>query len=184
MMADAHKASGSIAVDSTSELAELLSHAARRLRRGSAMELAPLGLTYGQARLLHIIAMAGQPLRMADIASQLEVVPRSVTTMVDGVEAAGFVARRPDPDDRRSVLVELTAAGRRLQQRLSQARQNSAQVVFGKLAPAERAELLRLLEVLCEHGECHICCGPQFHTGDEGDGAHHAAHHASRRGAR
>jgi DNA-binding MarR family transcriptional regulator len=147
----------------TSELAELLSHAARRLRRGSSEQLAPLGLTYGQAKLLRIVACAGQPPRMADIASQLEVVPRSVTTMVDGVEAAGLVVRRPDPDDRRSVLVELTPAGRRLQDRLARARRNSAQVVFGSLGPDDSSELLRLLGVLCERGSCHTCCGGREH---------------------
>lgn len=163
-MARAHStATGSTAPDGISELAELFSHAARRLRRGSAAQLAPLGLTYGQAKLLHLVAVAGHPLRMADIASHLEVVPRSVTTMVDGVEAAGLVTRRPDPDDRRSVLVELTSAGRRLQEQLAGARQASAQVVFGQLAPGERAELLRLLGVLCEQGACHACCGPQHH---------------------
>ncbi len=146
-------------LDVTAELAELLSHAARRLRRGSSEQLAPLGLTYGQAKLLRIVAGAGQPPRMADIASQLEVVPRSVTTMVDGVEAAGLVVRRPDPDDRRSVLVELTAAGRHLQQRLARARRNSAQVVFGSLGPEDSTELLRLLGALCERGACHTCCG-------------------------
>ena len=157
-------ASGSTTPDGISDLAELLSHAARRLRRGSTAQLAPLGLTYGQAKLLHLVAVAGHPLHMADIASHLEVVPRSVTTMVDGVEAAGLVTRRPDPDDRRSILVELTSAGRRLQQQLAGARQASAQVVFGQLAPDDRSELLRLLGVLCEQGGCHTCCEPQHHA--------------------
>lgn len=35
--------------DTTLELAELLSHSARRLRRGSTAQLAPLGLTGAQA---------------------------------------------------------------------------------------------------------------------------------------
>ncbi len=55
--------------------------------------------------MLRIVAAGTDPLRMADIAAQLDVVPRSVTTMVDGLEAAGLVVRRADPDDRRSVLV-------------------------------------------------------------------------------
>ena len=38
--------------DTTLELAELLTHAARRLRRGSTPQLAPLGLTNAQARVL------------------------------------------------------------------------------------------------------------------------------------
>ncbi len=36
---------------------------------------------------------------MATIAERLSVVPRTVTDLVDGVEAAGLVARHPDPED-------------------------------------------------------------------------------------
>jgi len=54
--------------DTALELAELLSHSARRLRRGSTAQLAPLGLTAAQARVLRMVASAGRPLRMADIA--------------------------------------------------------------------------------------------------------------------
>ena len=86
---------------------------------------------------------------MADIAARLEVVPRSVTTMVDGVEAAGLIARSTDPDDRRSVLVSLTARGHALLERPRRARRLTAEEIFGGLADDERAELARLLGALC-----------------------------------
>jgi DNA-binding MarR family transcriptional regulator len=143
--------------DDPLELAELLSHTARRLRRGSTTQLAPLGLTNAQARVLRIVASVGPPLRMADIAARLEVVPRSVTTMVDGVEAAGLIERGTDPDDRRSVLVRLTPRGHALLARLERARRATAQDVFGGLADDERAELARLLETLCHRHGCSSC---------------------------
>ena len=40
--------------------------------------------------------------------------PQSMAQTVHDLEAAGLVARRPDPDDRRRSFVELTAAGREL----------------------------------------------------------------------
>jgi DNA-binding MarR family transcriptional regulator len=140
-------------VDTTFELAELLIYAARRLRRGSTAQLAPLGLTNAQARVLAIVATAGRPLRMAEIAARLEVVPRSVTTMVDGVEAAGLIVRSADPDDRRSVLVNLTARGHALLESLERARRVTAENVFGRLADHERADLARLLGALCHRDE-------------------------------
>jgi DNA-binding MarR family transcriptional regulator len=146
--------------DSSLELAELLSHTARRLRRGSTAQLAPLGLTGAQARVLRILAQAGRPLRMADIAAGLEVVPRSVTTMVDGVEAAGLIVRATDPDDRRAVLVSLTAAGHALLERLERARRTTADDVFGGLGTGQRADLARLLGVLCRRDGCCSCAGP------------------------
>lgn len=151
--------------DSTLELAELLTHTARRLRRGSIVQLAPLGLTYAQARVLRHVAAAGRPLRMADLAAQLDVVPRSVTTMVDALEAAGLVARHADPGDRRSVLVVLSDDGRRLLDRLEAARRDSAEEVFGGLDPAQRGALLELLGVLCARGACVSCGGPRAQSG-------------------
>jgi DNA-binding MarR family transcriptional regulator len=146
---------------STAELAELFTHTARRLRRGSSAQLAPLGLTYGQARALRLVADAGRPLRMADLAAQLEVVPRSATAMADALETAGLVVRSNDPGDRRSVLVSLTATGTRLVDRLDRARRRSAEEVFGGLAPSERAELRKLLGGLCARGACVSCCDRQ-----------------------
>jgi len=146
--------------DSPLELAELLSHSARRLRRGSTVQLAPLGLTGAQARVLRILARADRPLRMADIAAGLEVVPRSVTTMVDGAEAAGLIVRGPDPEDRRAVRVSLTAAGHALLERLERARRTSAEEVFGALDGRQRADLARLLGTLCRRGGCCSCAGP------------------------
>jgi DNA-binding MarR family transcriptional regulator len=153
------------------QLAELLTHTARRLRRGAVAELAPLGVTYAQARVLRLAAQDG-PLRMADLAAQLEVVPRSVTTMVDALESAGLVARLADPDDRRSVLVAPTAQGQALLARLEAARRHSAEGIFGRLDPAQRDALAALLGELCEQGGCVTCCGP------------HAAHHRHAGGQR
>lgn len=138
------------------ELAELLTHASRRLRRGATADMSPLGLTVGQARVLRAVADAG-PMRMADLASHLEVVPRSATSVVDALESAGLVARRDDPGDRRSVRVALTDQGRSLLLRLDTARRRSADQLFAALAPAERAELRRLLSLLCDHGGCSTC---------------------------
>jgi DNA-binding MarR family transcriptional regulator len=138
------------------ELAELFSHAARRLRRGSTTQLAPLGLTMAQSRILRLVA--GGPLRMADIAGRMDVVPRTVTPMVDDLTSAGLVTRRADPDDRRSLLVALTPAGRRLLDRLETARRMSAHELFGDLSERERKELFVLLGRLCESGGCTICC--------------------------
>jgi len=145
--------------DTTLELAELLSHSARRLRRGSTTQLAPLGLTMAQARVLRIVASTGRPLRMADIAARLEVVPRSVTTMVDGVEAAGLIVRSTDPDDRRSILVSLTARGQALLESLERARRATAEEFFGGLAGDDRAHLARVLGALCRHDGCCSCAG-------------------------
>jgi DNA-binding MarR family transcriptional regulator len=127
-------------------LSDELMRTFRRLRRSERKELTPFGLTFGQARALRLIARSGGGMRIGELATALEIVPRSATTMVDGLENAGFVARRPDPDDRRSVLVSCARPGFDLLDRLADVRRNSAEWLFAPLSPEERRELLRLLQ--------------------------------------
>jgi DNA-binding MarR family transcriptional regulator len=135
-------------IDPALEIADLLGQIVRRLHRGTSEALAPLGLSRAQSRVVRLLADG--PLRMATIAERLAVVPRTITDLVDGVEAAGLVARHPDPEDRRSTFVALTASGRMLLDRLEVARRESAELAFGRLDPADRAVLLRLLRDLTD----------------------------------
>jgi DNA-binding MarR family transcriptional regulator len=50
---------------------------------------------------------------VSDLAAKERVRHQSMTQTVTDLEADGFVERRPDPVDRRRVLVSLTKAGRR-----------------------------------------------------------------------
>lgn len=50
-------------------------------------------------------------LTQREIGSRLMLTSGAVTTLVDRLARAGWVQRRPNPDDRRSVLVELTPEG-------------------------------------------------------------------------
>lgn len=134
--------------DIVGQISEQFTRAFRRLRAGSAKTLAPLGLTFSQARMLRTIGRAEQPLRVGDIAVKLEIVPRSATGMVDALESAGLVARRPDTSDRRSVLVELTPEGRSLIDRMAIARRASARELFGRLSTDQQSRLLEILDVL------------------------------------
>jgi DNA-binding MarR family transcriptional regulator len=132
--------------DTMPRLTELVTRASWRLRRGTAKELEPIGITYAQARVLRIVADAPEPLRMADLADRLDVVPRSATSMIDALESAGLVARRPDASDRRSIRLTVTAAGSALLDRMRALRVEKAEELFGKLTAAEQHELARMLE--------------------------------------
>jgi DNA-binding MarR family transcriptional regulator len=144
--------------DPIAKLSDLLVRASWRLRQNERKELAPFGLTFGQARALRLISAAGghvevcEPaddgMRIGELAGRLEIVPRSATTMVDGLESAGLVARRMDPSDRRSVLVTCTAQGKGLIARLDQERRSGAEALFAPLSVEQKEELLRLLALL------------------------------------
>jgi DNA-binding MarR family transcriptional regulator len=52
--------------------------------------------------------------RVYDIAAELSITTGGASKLVDRIEASGHCRRRPNPDDRRSSLLELTPAGRSL----------------------------------------------------------------------
>ena len=52
--------------------------------------------------------------RVYDIAHALAITVGGTSKLVDRIEASGYCCRRPNPDDRRSSIIELTPAGRRL----------------------------------------------------------------------
>ncbi|HEU5426293.1 MAG TPA: MarR family transcriptional regulator [Actinocrinis sp.] len=128
-------------------LAELYLRTAHRIRRRSAPSYDRFGLTEAQARALRVISRYERP-RMADLAQALEVVPRSITSMVDTLESAGFVAREPDPTDRRATIVVLTSAGIEVLRQVGRMKTEAAEQLFAKLSESEQGELRRLLELL------------------------------------
>jgi DNA-binding MarR family transcriptional regulator len=69
-------------------------------------------LTQARARLLLILFDAG-PLIITELAQSLDITPRAVTALVDGLDRTGFVRRSRRPTDRRATVVALTAKGRR-----------------------------------------------------------------------
>jgi DNA-binding MarR family transcriptional regulator len=76
--------------------------------------LAEHGLSVGEFDVLAALRRAGEPfvLRPIDLARSLMLSPAGMTNRIDRLESAGRIARRADPDDRRSMLVVLTPAGR------------------------------------------------------------------------
>ena len=52
--------------------------------------------------------------RVHDIASELSITVGGTSKIVDRIEAAGYCARKANPRDRRSSIITLTSAGRRL----------------------------------------------------------------------
>lgn len=135
-------------VDVVGQLAELLVQTSWRLRRAGRKELAPLGVTFAQARVLRVLARLRVPVRMADLSARLEIVPRSVTSTVDSLEEAGLVTREIDAADRRSTLVTLTPAGRGVLDRVDEARRRHLAELVAPLRESERTELLALLSRL------------------------------------
>lgn len=97
-----------------------------------------------EAATLGQLYQAGQ-LTPTMIAERLGVTTASVTGLLDRLASSGYVARRPNPHDRRSILVALTEHGRRaIDTAFDLFTADIAQAVSGA-EPAERAALEQLL---------------------------------------
>jgi DNA-binding MarR family transcriptional regulator len=99
------------AVDAVSQaLREVL--AAERRLRGRDQQRRD-GLSFAQVRALFVLAEEDE-MPAGKLAQAAELSPASVTQMLDHLEPAGIVERRRSSEDRRIVVVTLTAKGREL----------------------------------------------------------------------
>ncbi|MFE5097186.1 MarR family winged helix-turn-helix transcriptional regulator [Streptomyces sp. NPDC056638] len=136
--------------DADGVLAEQLLRVTRRLQRIQSRQLEPIGITPAQFRLLRTVAHYDGPPRMADLAQRLDVVPRAVTSLVDGLEASGRVRRTPDPDSRRVVRIEITEEGLATLRSLRDARRAAAEEILAPLTADQREVLGGLLSALVD----------------------------------
>jgi len=106
--------------------------------------LAPFGLTFARYEALMLLqySRAGA-LPLGKIGARLQVHPTSVTNLIDGLERDGLVTREPHPSDGRMTLAQLTAAGREVALRATEALHA---IRFGTELPDD--ELERLSEIL------------------------------------
>ena len=73
--------------------------------------------------------------RVYDIANELGITTGGTSKLVDRIEASGYCRRLPNPDDRRSSLLELTEAGRRLLAKAGAAFDEELQLRLGSALP-------------------------------------------------
>ncbi len=84
----------------------LLNDVARLLRRNFNRRVQGLGLTQTQWRTLAILSRKGG-ISQKQLADILEMQPISVGRLLDRMQAAGWIERQPDPQDRRAVRLHL-----------------------------------------------------------------------------
>jgi DNA-binding MarR family transcriptional regulator len=137
-----------VAYEDPIQLADVLQRLMKRLRRAQAQRLAPLGLTPAQERALRMITRSEEPPRMTELADQLGIVPRSVTTVVDALERAGLVRREIDPHNRRAIRLHLTDRGLAVRDDMREARRRAAEDLFAPLSAGDRQALGELLGLL------------------------------------
>ena len=125
-----------------------LIHDVSRMRRSAFDKLMrPLGVTRAQWWIIaHLSRHDGMmQIQLADI---LDVGKASLGTVIDRLEAAGLVDRRPDPVDRRAKRVFMTRKTQQLLDKMQAAERAYNAHILKNLSGAERDELVRMLSLI------------------------------------
>jgi DNA-binding MarR family transcriptional regulator len=128
-------------VESPAEVWGLFRILFRQHRRRFLIAAAELDLHTAQAGAL---LQLDSPMPMTELAAVLACDNSNVTGLIDRLEARGLVARQPSSQDRRVKHVVLTAAGRRLRERML-TRVGQPTRGFERLSPDEQRQLGALL---------------------------------------
>ena len=108
-------------------------------------KLAQSGITYPQYLLLLVLWQDG-PLSIREIAERLKLPANGLTPILDRLEQANLLERRPDSHDRRLIQIHLTATGLALETSVATAQ--NAVVCETELLPEALNELRDTLHAL------------------------------------
>ncbi|MDX1498288.1 MAG: MarR family transcriptional regulator [Woeseiaceae bacterium] len=119
----------------------------RVFARDAAEALEPFDLELWEYDVLSALRRQGHPyaLPATGLARESELSSGAMTNRIDRLEERGLVRRGSDPDDRRSVLVYLTGAGRRAIDEALAVRLDAARAHLTRLGVRERRQLAELL---------------------------------------
>jgi DNA-binding MarR family transcriptional regulator len=104
--------------------------------------LETLGLYRGQPSVLQAL-WEQEGLMHTELARRLQVQPATITKMLQRMEKAGFVERRPDPGDQRISRVYLTKAGQAVRTDVQQVWRRLEEEAFANFTLEEQALLRR-----------------------------------------
>jgi DNA-binding MarR family transcriptional regulator len=115
-----------------------------RLERCLSVGLSARGITLAQYDVLMTLCH-GDGISQQELAERLLVTKANVVGLIDRVSAAGWVERRPDPEDRRCNRIYLTDAGRELAREAQPHQRALVKKIFGGLTEAELQQMHALL---------------------------------------
>ena len=118
-----------------------------RMRRVVDDSMSHCGLSVTRGKALKYLRERG-PVNQRELASLFGYAPRSITDLIDGLERDGLAKRKDDPTDRRAKLVEITSAGLDAAETAMESYGRMIERIFGALDTVDRAEMVRLLELL------------------------------------
>lgn len=106
-------------------------------------------VTLPQLRVLVMVASRGG-LNLGAVAAGLGVHPSNATRAVERLVVAGLLHRRDDPNDRRNLVLELSADGRALVERVMDDRRDAIAEILARMPADTRRSLVPVLRSFAE----------------------------------
>ncbi len=95
--------------------------------------------------VLYTLVKRGEAMRLCDLQEDVLLSQPALSRMVDRLVTRGLLVRKPDPEDGRAVLVELSAEGTRVQREVGRAHGRDIGQAMRALSPEELREAKRLM---------------------------------------
>jgi DNA-binding MarR family transcriptional regulator len=107
-----------------------------------------LGLSRAQCRLIGQVAYSatGHAPTQAELAQNLDLTPMAVATLVDRMEAAGWISRKPSETDRRANAIELQPRAVAALDKAMAVSDRVQDTALAGFSAAERKQLLAMLQ--------------------------------------
>lgn len=136
-------------------VAGIVSRLTRSMTVALDRRLGDIGLSFSQYLVLVRLWRARPaPLSQSGLCVDLAIERSSLTILLQSLERAGLVKRRPEPDDRRRLVISLTARGAALEAPVLEIVDAFEEALLADFTPTARDELRAALEVL--QGRAHL----------------------------
>jgi DNA-binding MarR family transcriptional regulator len=120
-----------------------------RLMALHATEFTTLDITMAQAKLLYVVAAAGE-LSMSEIAQQLGVTISTTSGAVDRLVELGLLARTEDPANRRQVCVSVTETGTATLEQLRELSIRQVRTLFAYMDEDDLGVIERAIRIMTD----------------------------------
>jgi DNA-binding MarR family transcriptional regulator len=133
-----------------SQIAEEVTKIMPRISRRIVFDLLPeIDIPHAQLFVMNMLVHQG-PCRTSDIVKELQVSAPTVTGILDRLEKSGYVRRVEDQKDRRAVMIELTAEGKKIAVKLKSTIVARWSEVLKKLSAEDAEKYLEILRKIKE----------------------------------
>lgn len=118
-----------------------------RLERRLGAAAGETGLTPSQLAVLSAVIRLGR-VGIGELAADQSLNPTMLSRVIGKLDAMGLIRRIPDRNDRRAAMIEPTAAGRRVKERLQQQRTAALAKRVDSLSPGQQQTILAALPAI------------------------------------